>query len=182
MTTGGTSDFANTDMWVDNGTYWIEAGIQVGYVCLHSVSTAYCSGTSNPESSPHFFWADWRPNGGDYNSHVGPSASANTYYDDYITNRGGGTWDVLVGGFEGTSSGNISTATDIRTGTEVTSTASSVHACSSERNLSYTDSNGNVHNDWDDAEGSAQLEQDFPPDAYWVASWNWLRSYINASC
>lgn len=65
LTTGGsTSQFVNTDMWVDNGTYWVEAGAVIGYLCKTSSAQEVCtSNNSYLITSPHFFWADYRPGG-----------------------------------------------------------------------------------------------------------------------
>lgn len=165
-------DFADNDNWDvsdPSANYWVEAGMLYGTACCNITAT-----------SPSFFWADSRPNGGGFHSHLGVPVSLNTYYDDKIRYAGSGTWNINVGGWTGTSTSNIDGAGVIDTGTEVTTQSATV--CSSQSNLQWWDQNGGLHSGWSDSTGNAGRVGDNPPYVVWVSPQSWLRDYANISC
>jgi hypothetical protein len=80
-----TSAFDSNEMWDGNGTYWVEDGVTSGvdhYGNYHDKS---------------WFWADSRPNGGDYNEHYNSGwkqAVAGTSYLEEILYVGNDDWKV----------------------------------------------------------------------------------------
>ena len=83
-------------------------------------------------------------------------------------------------GWNGVSTGNITTPTIIETGTEVTT--QSATTCSSSSSLGWYDAGYGFHSGWSDSSGNATIFTNSPPSAYWLSVPNWLRSYINIGC
>lgn len=109
------TDFVDNEMWVDfSSNTWTEAGENYGVA---------------NGANKRFFWADQRP-GNDYHEHYasyGPNTGQ--VYGDQIRWAGyPQAWDVSVGGFNGTSTGQPGPATHLQAGLETTDHNSSESA------------------------------------------------------
>ncbi len=165
------TDFENNEVWVINGSYWEEAGISKG------IGQGGCS----EHDSATFFWADNRPNGGGYHCHLGGGASANTDYFVGISYNGSASWSIQSGSLTGTSTGGITSGSELEGGVEMTN--ASIDTCTSLSNLGYLNGSGSSVSGWSDSSnGNASISQAEPPYTYWVSSPTWERTYANESC
>jgi len=109
------SGFITNEIWFsDSANYWVETGTTVGPVQGHGICNSDC-----------YYWADYRPDYG-YAEHF----LANVPQTDYgkisvlgINNQGGGTFHVLISGYNGAyggdSTNNSMSPNVIQTGMEL---------------------------------------------------------------
>ena len=173
-----TSQVLTNELWVTNAdaSLFIEAGIILG---------AHYAGGYN--STPQFFWADWRPGSGGFHQHFYTNTVAvNTYYSVDIQYRSDTVWDIHIGGtlisgtgwpeFSGPSQG-------LESGNE--SSTSSAHTFGSTGggdSLLWKGTGDTWVQGWSGTSSSSVIAADSPMYAYWLDPYLWLDSGAGATC
>ena len=163
-------NFVNTEIWDanDSSTDWTEVGVKSGI------------GYDGDYYSKAWFWADQRPNGGDYHEHeIGQTATAGDEYSVETTYIGDSEWAIYGGNSFtdiGTSTANPdSSSGQTNAGTEYTvnSSSSGIRDVGAVYDIEWESSNG----DWHDVGSSG--------DGYfngWIGgSYNASGSYVTWS-
>jgi hypothetical protein len=128
--------FVTTELWLSNGTYWVEVGVISEYREFNS-------------TYPYYFWADQRPNGGGFSFHYWtyiPGSGQTPLFR--ITRINSSQWSVLVRdntySYTGTSTYNQFTPSSIQIGTELYNNFNTAH----EGNTYYTNNRWENNGTW----------------------------------
>lgn len=131
--------------------------------------------------TPHFFWADQRPNSSYYEHDFGSAPTGVSEHAE-IYSTTANTWHIEIGGHSDDSKNNFAGASHyISTGTESTNMTNVSEGSS--KNLGFRDLSGNWHDKWTSA-GSAGSAVRVPPQqtmyVRWVDPQWWVQSGQNS--